>query len=127
MNNLPDNDAICHGDFYIDNIMIASESPVVIDWIVGGRGNAMADVARTWMLHGLANWPFAFPARIVIDPMRAILNKTYLKRYMELRPCTHDELDQWLIPIMAARLAENVDGERDRFVTSIEKRLKRFA
>jgi aminoglycoside phosphotransferase (APT) family kinase protein len=127
LNGLPDGEAICHGDFYIDNIMVASDKPVVIDWIVAGRGNPLADVARTWMLHGLASWPYIPPGRFVIDPLRAILNRAYIARYMRKRPFVRDELDRWLIPVLAARLAEGVEGERDRFLKLIEKGLYRFA
>jgi uncharacterized protein (TIGR02172 family) len=123
---LPDGDTVCHGDFYIGNVMLTSDEPVTIDWYASGRGNPLADVARTWMLHGLATWPFGFPKRLAIDPLRAFFNRAYLNRYLQLRPTSREEIEQWLIPILAARLAENVAGEKERFPLIIEKLLRRL-
>ena len=117
---MPDGNAVCHGDFHINNVMMTSDGPVVIDWFGPARGNPLSDVARTWLLHRLAALPVGFPERLVVDPMRVLFHWAYIRRYLQLRPAARDEITQWLIPVMAARLAENVPGEQERFVKMVE-------
>ncbi|MBN1685084.1 MAG: phosphotransferase [Spirochaetales bacterium] len=125
LERLPMADTVCHGDYYIDNIILNANGPVVIDWYGAGRGNPFADVARTWLLHRLAAWPFNFPRRLVIDPMRIMFHRAYLRTYLQLRPASADDIRVWLIPVIAARLSENVSGERERFVGMIDRLLHR--
>ena len=47
---LPDGNAVCHGDFHPDNILMSDHGPVIIDWMTGRRGHPLADVARTVLL-----------------------------------------------------------------------------
>ena len=126
LDQLPRGNTLCHTDFYIDQVMLPYGTPVTIDWCTAGRGHPHADVARTWMLHRLATWPFGFPKRFLIDPLRALFHRAYLKRYLELRPAAREDITRWLIPILAARLAENVKGEKERFPKLIDSLLRRF-
>ena len=127
LTRLPEGKALCHGDFYIDQVMLPAGKPVTIDWCISGHGHPHADVARTWMLHALAAWPFGFPKYLVVDPLRRSFHRAYLKRYLELRPAPKQDVSRWLIPILAARLAENVADDKDRFPRIIEKLLRRYA
>ncbi len=47
---LPDGDALCHGDFHPDNVIVTARGPIIIDWMTAVRGNPLADVARTSLL-----------------------------------------------------------------------------
>ena len=51
LETLPDGYTVCHGDFYWDYLLLTSGRPVVIDRHGAGRGNPLADVAKTWLLH----------------------------------------------------------------------------
>ena len=39
---LPDGNALCHGDFHPDNILMSEHGPVVIDWMTATQGNPIA-------------------------------------------------------------------------------------
>jgi uncharacterized protein (TIGR02172 family) len=125
LDRLPDGNAVCHGDFYIENVMLTSAGPIIIDWFGSARGNPLVDVARTWLLHRLAEWPVGFPEKLFVDPMRILFHRAYMRHYLKLVPASRKEISRCLIPVMAARLAENVKGEKDRFVRTIENSIRR--
>src|SRR5262249_53217845 len=55
---LPDGEALCHGDYHPDNVLLSSRGPLVIDWENAALGDPLADVARTLMLFR-ANFVYA--------------------------------------------------------------------
>ena len=124
LSQLPDGNAVCHGDFYVDNIMMSTRDPIIIDWFGAARGNPLADVARTWLLNRLAYVKAGIPERWTIPPMRALFHSVYLRRYLQIRPGSREQIATWLLPLMAARLAENVPGEEERFLKLIEASLR---
>ena len=124
LSQLPDGNAVCHGDFFADNIIVSPRGPVIIDWFGAARGNPLADVARTWLLNRLAYVKAGIPERWIIPPMRALFHSVYLRRYLQIRPGSREQIAAWLLPVMAARLAESVPGEEERFLALIEAKLK---
>ena len=124
LNQLPDGNAVCHGDFYPDNIIMSPRGPIIIDWFGAARGNPLADVARTWLLNRLAYLKAGIPERWIIPPMRAFFHSVYLRRYLQIRPGSRKQIAAWLLPVMAARLAENIPGEEERFLAFVEAKLK---
>lgn len=55
LENMPKHNKVCHGDFDPSNIIIKEDgTPYIIDWSHTTRGNASADVARTYLLFYLA-------------------------------------------------------------------------
>lgn len=42
--------ALLHMDFHPLNVMLSKEGPVVVDWTNASRGDALVDVAATWVL-----------------------------------------------------------------------------
>jgi len=124
LSQLPDGNAVCHGDFFVDNIVMSARGPIIIDWGGAARGDPLADVARTWLLHRLAYVKAGIPERWIIPPMRALFHYVYLRRYLQIRPGSRKQITAWLLPVVAARLAENVPGEEERFLALIEAKLK---
>ncbi len=57
LDGLPDGDSLCHGDFHPANILMAGETPVVIDWTHATRGDSTADYVRTWLTLRLGEVP----------------------------------------------------------------------
>ena len=51
---LPAGDAICHGDYHPDNVLVTPRGLVVIDWLTASAGNPVADLARTTLLFRIA-------------------------------------------------------------------------
>jgi uncharacterized protein (TIGR02172 family) len=97
---LPAGDCICHGDFHPANILLAPRGPVMIDWTSGTCGHGLADVARTSVLFESAPLPrdATLNVRLLMKIARRLLHNTYLKRYLELRPGTLDEIEFWRVP-----------------------------
>lgn len=51
---MPKHNKLCHGDFNPSNIIITDDgTPYIIDWSHATKGNASADVARTYLLFWL--------------------------------------------------------------------------
>jgi hypothetical protein len=64
----------------------------------------------SWLMQRLANL------------LRRIFFNTYLKRYLELNPAvTSTAIDDWLPPVALSRLAENIPGEKGRFLAFLTK------
>jgi aminoglycoside phosphotransferase (APT) family kinase protein len=105
---LPEGEVVCHGDFHPDNILITSHGPVIIDWITGTRGHPLGDVARTILLLQTGGLPPGIPfhMRVLINASRALLLTVYLNRYLQLHPAARRQVDEWRLPILAARLFE---------------------
>ena len=116
LRNLPDGNAICHGDFHPDNILITENGPVIIDWMTGRRGNPLADVERTVLLIQTGGLPPGVsPAmRLLINASRSGLVSVYLARYRQIRSANRGEIDAWQLPLMAARLFEVEDYPQEK-------------
>jgi len=120
LEQLPDGNTICHLDFHPDNILMSSHGPVVIDWGNPRRGDPLADVAASSLLFRLAALPQFMAGRWLINMFRARLHSAYLKQYLELRPVSREQIAAWELPLVTARLADNIPEERDLLLTFIE-------
>ena len=63
LRQLPDDDKLCHGDFHPDNIIVAPDGLVVVDWANAVCGHPLADVART--AYDAAVWAIAVSVPVV--------------------------------------------------------------
>ncbi len=123
LRELPDDSAVYHGDFHPGNVLLAPQGPIVIDWIDAHRGHPSADVARTILLLRLGELPEGTKRRWLIDALRRRLQKAYLRRYRMVRGISEIELEAWLLPVAAARLADGIPEERRRLVQMVRERL----
>jgi aminoglycoside phosphotransferase (APT) family kinase protein len=105
LSELPDGEAICHGDFHPGNILLTRRGPGVIDWMSGTRGHPLGDVAQTSLLFDIAKLPDDAPAhiRILMKVSRQLLHTNYLRRYLQLSTGTKQEIDVWRPALMATR------------------------
>jgi uncharacterized protein (TIGR02172 family) len=126
LEHLPDGNKICHGDFHPDNVLMAARGPVVIDWLDAGRGNPLADVARSALLLGVGSLPpgTGLFRGWLIQSFRRIFRALYLRRYFQLWPFAQAQMKAWLLPVAAARLVEHLPGEEDQLVRLVEAALK---
>lgn len=94
---LPEGTTLCHGDFHPDNILFCDRGPVVIDWSGATRGHPYADVARTSVMFESAELPkeSTVLVRILFRFARGVLHQTYLRRYLQLRGGTPEEIGKW--------------------------------
>jgi len=105
LKGLPGGVRVCHGDFHPENIMVTSGERIIIDWMNGTKGTALADVARTVMILRLY---LPRPLQWGVD--------IYLKRYGQIFPYSGQELSHWLQIVAAARLSEGIARERERLL-----------
>jgi thiamine kinase-like enzyme len=103
--DMPDGDRLCHGDFHPQNILGDISEPVIIDWLDAGRGDPAADVCRCYVLLKLH---------------AAEIAKAYLDAYCGFSNTDRDTVLRWLPYVSAARLAEDVPGERDGLLEIID-------
>jgi aminoglycoside phosphotransferase (APT) family kinase protein len=125
LERLPEQDRLCHGDFHPDNVLMG-DKPWVIDWMTGMSGNPAGDAARTVLLLSLAELPDDVPPAVKTSfaAIREQMTQTYLKPYMQLSGLNKAEIDQWMLPIAAARLVEVLpEVEKTRLTSLIRKRL----
>ena len=96
---MQDADRVCHGDFHMENVLMGTRGPCIIDWGNASVGNPLADVARTSVL--------ILQTKARLNPegpqseWLGRFHRSYLERYSELRPLDEGELAAWM-PIMAA-------------------------
>lgn len=122
---LPDDDRVCHGDFHPDNILITPAGPRVIDWNNANSGNPMADVAWTSLIMRQGEAPPGSEAQIAeIQKMRVTFHDVYLRRRLAMIPNGQDQLNEWLLPVMVARLADNIAEERESLLRMIDQALQ---
>jgi len=118
---------LCHGDFHPDNIVL-SEREWIIDWMTGTMGQPAADVARTVLLLKMGTMPDDTPRWIVFvfSRWRELILSVYLRQYLANSDVTAQSIDDWMIPVAAARLAEGVpDQEKHRIVKLIRQKLNK--
>lgn len=119
LSTLHDERSLLHGDFHPDNVLLTTRGPIIIDWNDATVGDPWADVARTSLLLTASQLPPDAPGRLFISAGRRWLHRVYLKRYTKLRPEGRARLARWQPIVAAARLAENIPGERDRLMALI--------
>ena len=123
LSQLPDGNTICHIDFHPDNILLSSHGPVVIDWSNPRRGDPVADIAATSLLFRFAPVPQFMAGRWSIIMFRNRLNSVYLKQYLQLQPVSRNKITAWELPLVTARLSDNIPEERDLLLAFIENAL----
>ena len=123
---LKDGNAICHGDFHPDNIIVTENRMVTVDWITARLGNPIADVARTWLLLAMGTLP-ENKSRLEValaTYLRDIFCSLYVKEYSRLTQFNVEEFEAWKLPIAAARLIENVSfQENENLLKFVQMRL----
>lgn len=114
LRRLPDGDAVCHGDYHPDNLILSPRGVIVLDWLTGTHGNSCADVARTVLLFRIAVLPEGVSAakRIMTQLLRRAFLASYLRAYRRLRLISDADIGAWLPIVAAARLHERIPAEQ---------------
>lgn len=125
---LPAGEALCHGDFHPDNILLTARGPVIIDWMTGTRGHPLADVCRTLLLFQTSALPpgVPLPMRLMVNASRALIQAVYLNRYLQIHPASRQQINAWQLPLMVARLreVEQYPQEKQLLLARIQTALK---
>ncbi|MDP4091100.1 MAG: aminoglycoside phosphotransferase family protein [Bacillota bacterium] len=115
LKELPEGTSVCHGDFHPDNILVRDGSAVVIDWTNAYYGNPLGDTARTLLMFQSTYLPPGTP-KILAAASKAVrksMYSAYLKEYTKLAKVKTEDIKDWILPVAAARLREDVPGERE--------------
>ncbi len=125
MESLPAGTSICHGDLYFNNIIVSGAKLVPIDWNGAYIGNPLGDVARTYLMINSPTVPAGMPeafAMFFCYP-KYLASCTYLNAYLKLTDAKFEDIDAWMLPVAAARLKDNIPGEREWLLSIINDRL----
>jgi aminoglycoside phosphotransferase (APT) family kinase protein len=71
--------ATVHGDFHSENVLMATDGPVVIDWANAGAGRAEDDVALAWLILAASDMPGGRAARLLARLGRDEFLNTFLQ------------------------------------------------
>lgn len=122
---LPDRNRLCHFDFHPGNIMISGEQFRVLDWLTACSGNPAADIARTCMLLKYGEVRNADRMnRLILRVTKVCARRVYMRNILRLSGITRSEIEQWAVPVAAARLSEWLtEHERERLLKLIRANL----
>ena len=125
LKSLSDDTSVCHGDFHPDNILQTDEKAVVIDWTNTYYGNPLGDVARTVLMLKSTYLPPDVSKVMVIASkiIRSLICSGYIKEYTKKAGIEYKAVEDWMLPIAAARLRENVTGEKQWLLDIINKKI----
>ena len=125
LDELPDGDSICHGDFHPGNLIQTAEGPFVIDWTNVTRGDPVADYVRTELMIQLGDPPpgSSLMLRVLALVGRKILVSAYKRAYRKRRPVDEALVERWGPPVMANRLVDGIEPERPKLLRLLEERL----
>jgi Ser/Thr protein kinase RdoA (MazF antagonist) len=103
LDEMPEGDRLCHGDFHPYNVLMSPRGPIVIDWNNAHIGNPLEDVARSTLI--LSGVPVSQPSyQALIEQF----DRAYLERYFELRPGDQEQLVAWQPIVAAVRLSDSI-------------------
>jgi aminoglycoside phosphotransferase (APT) family kinase protein len=85
MSQAPDGgDRLVHLDLHPMNVMLSARGPVVIDWTGASRGQALTDVALTYVLLTCPEMPAPRVVQVLAKPARAFLARSFARRYLSV-------------------------------------------
>ena len=97
---------LCHGDLHPSNVILTVDGPMVVDWFDTGRGDPIADIARSILL--ISPDADAFPSHLAgaaSPELRRRLTDAYLAAHGDVDA---DQLARWRAVMAVARVAEGV-------------------
>ncbi len=131
LERLPLKQQLCHGDPNPGNIMLHEGSATIIDWNNATCGNPEADLAEYILMLRYAILPSHMPveAGIVLNNVREPSIRLFMAEYERLSAISYSEVEPWLLPVAARKLAADgiSDEEKALLVQEIRRRLGRSA
>jgi tRNA A-37 threonylcarbamoyl transferase component Bud32 len=126
---LPDGDALCHGDFHPGQLMLAGDRYAALDWSGARRGDPLCDYARTRVVLRVGEPPPGTPLtlRLLAKVGRGLLLSSYVRAYERHTPERIDDarLRRWEIVNLAVRMLDEIPGERSCLLQRLQKEFAR--
>lgn len=126
LDELPDGDRVCHGDFHPGNILMTEQGPNLIDWTDAACGNPLADVARSIVLLSCAQVPTASLFGWLLKFTRKNLIERYKQHYSLISwQINETQLRAWIPIVAAARLNERIPQENHELLRLVKQGLNK--
>lgn len=116
---LPSGDRLLHGDLHPGNVLMAGSGAVPIDWPDATRGPVAPDIVRTLWLLSAAAVPDEMPRRRLILMIVNRFRHRYQAEYERLTGLDRRTLAPWRLPVLAARLSEQIAHEQAPLVQAV--------
>ncbi|MNB86041.1 Phosphotransferase enzyme family protein [compost metagenome] len=126
LDRLPAGYSLCHGDFHPDNVIV-NDGSWIVDWMNGICGHPAGDAARTLLLLSIGSMPENTSRTIsaLINLGRRRLKSAYLSQYLKASGLSYTSIDEWLLPVAAARLSEGIpEAEKEQLAKIVRGRLR---
>jgi aminoglycoside phosphotransferase (APT) family kinase protein len=125
---LPHKRQLCHGDPNPGNFLLTEGGVVIVDWNNATLGNPEADLAEYVLMLRHARLPHGAPPEVVglFEATREHSIRLFTTEYQSLTGIGEAEIDPWLGPIAARKLAADAitETERDALVSEVRQRLR---
>jgi len=95
LSELPEGDAICHGDFHGGNILFDGKTCLIIDWAEVACGAPAADACRSYLDYSMGEMKY---------------EEIYLEKYCASTGRTKEEVMVWL-PVVAGSIYGYISNE----------------
>jgi aminoglycoside phosphotransferase (APT) family kinase protein len=124
MGRLAEKQCLCHGDPNPGNFIVRGDETIIIDWTNASIGNPEADLAEYIVMVRYAQLPDAGMNEL-LNGIREVIVAAFTEQYSQLSEITAEEIDAWILPIAARKLAADAttDGERVQLIAEIRRRL----
>jgi aminoglycoside phosphotransferase (APT) family kinase protein len=116
LEELPDGQMLCHGDYHPENVLMTRAGAVIIDWFTASCGHPLADVACSSLLLQAGELPDSPMSHWLLVSARAMVHRAYLRRYLRRSGVKAQEVAAWRLPIIVARIGHGIPEERDRML-----------
>jgi hypothetical protein len=125
LDSLPDGDRICHGDLHPGNIIRSGSDHVIIDWTNVARGDPAADYARTDLMLRVGDVPDSAPIIVRYGAVfaRRLMLSSFRRSYAAAGVIDPESASRWEVPVVATRLCDGIERERDMLIRMLETRL----
>lgn len=125
---LPRKRQLCHGDPNPGNFLLGAGGVIVIDWNNATLGNPEADLAEYVLMIRHARLPQGSPAQVVslFEATREHSIRLFITEYQRLTGIGAAEIEPWMAPIAARKLAVDAigDDEKDALIAEVRQRLQ---
>ena len=124
LRDLPDDEAACHNDMHMLNVIVdAGGTMMIIDWALATRGNPLADVATAALQLRFGELRGQPLTRAAVEAGRALFCRAYVQRYLELSPGATAELTRWELPVAVALAGRREGRMREQLLRRVAQRL----